>query len=66
MQCITFRGEKAKLTLWGDLAHYLSEDDIGNHKVLIITSMMVFSPRFKGKFCNMILDSLMNQTYLYK
>jgi hypothetical protein len=50
MQCITFRGEKAKLTLWGELAHYLSEDDIGNHKVLIITSTMVLSPRFKGKF----------------
>jgi hypothetical protein len=44
------RGEKAKLTLWGDLAHYLSEVVIGNHKVLIITSTMVLSPRFKGKF----------------
>jgi hypothetical protein len=47
---IVFSGEKAKLTLWGDLAHIFNEEDIGKQTVIIITSVMIQSPRFKGTF----------------
>lgn len=50
-----FRGEKAKITLWGELAHYLSEDVIGKHTVLIVTSTMVEASKFKGKLINFVI-----------
>jgi hypothetical protein len=43
-----FRGEKAKLTLWGELSHYLSEDFFGKQTVVIVTSTMVVSSKFQG------------------
>jgi len=36
-----FRDQKVKVTLWGDLAHSLSEDVISKHTVVIVTSTMV-------------------------
>ena len=47
---LIFSGEKAKLTLWGELAHYFNEDVTGKHTVVIVTSTMILSPRFKGNF----------------
>ena len=47
---ILFSGERAKVTLWGDLAHYFSEDVVGKKTVVIVTSIMVLIPRFKGNF----------------
>jgi hypothetical protein len=47
---IFFNGEKAKLPLWGDLAHIFNDEDIGKQTVIIITSVMIQSPRFKGTF----------------
>jgi hypothetical protein len=35
------RDHKIRITLWGELAHFLSEDVIGKHTVLIVTSTMV-------------------------
>ncbi|KAF0910071.1 hypothetical protein E2562_001307, partial [Oryza meyeriana var. granulata] len=34
-------GDKIKLTLWGQLAHFLSEDIISNQTVVIVTSTTV-------------------------
>ena len=36
-----FRDQKVKITLWGYLAPSLSEDVIGKHTVVIVTSTMV-------------------------
>jgi hypothetical protein len=47
---IVFSCEKAKLTLWGDLVHIFNEEDIGKQTVIILTSVMIQSPRFKGTF----------------
>ncbi|CAL5020152.1 unnamed protein product [Urochloa decumbens] len=33
--------QKVRITLWGDLAHSLSEDVVGKHTVLIVTTTMV-------------------------
>jgi hypothetical protein len=40
----------AKITLWGDLAHVLTEKVIGKRTTVVVTSTMVISPRYKGKF----------------
>ncbi|CAN6232609.1 unnamed protein product [Urochloa humidicola] len=41
IELLISRDHKVKLTLWGDLAHSLSEDVIGKHTVVIVTSVMV-------------------------
>jgi hypothetical protein len=43
-------GEKAKLTLWGDVAHIFNDENIEKQTVIIITLIMIQSPRFKGTF----------------
>ena len=43
-----FSGEKIRVILWGDLAHYISEDLTENHRVIIITSTMVESFKFQA------------------
>jgi hypothetical protein len=49
------RGEKAKITLWGDLAHVLTEKVIGKPTTVVVTSTMVISPRYKGKFIFIVI-----------
>jgi hypothetical protein len=44
------RGEKAKITLWGDLAHVLTEKVIEKHTNVVVMSAMVISPWYKSKF----------------
>jgi hypothetical protein len=44
------RGEKAKITLWGDLAHAITEKVIRNPTVIVVISIMVIGPQYKGKF----------------
>jgi hypothetical protein len=36
-----YRGDKIRLTLWGQLARFFSEDVIGNQTVVIVTSTTV-------------------------
>jgi hypothetical protein len=43
-------GKKAKLTLWGDLTHIFNDEDIEKQVVIILTSVMIQSPRFKDTF----------------
>lgn len=43
-----FSGEKVRVTLWGELAHYISEDLTENQTVIIVTSTMVESFKFQG------------------
>ena len=43
-----FSGEKVRITLWGELAHYISEDLTENQTVIIATSTMVESLKFQG------------------
>ena len=39
-----FSGEKVRVTIWGELAHYyISEDLTENHTIIIATSTMVES-----------------------
>jgi hypothetical protein len=35
------RGEKAKITLWGDLAHVLTEKVIGKCTTVVVTSTII-------------------------
>jgi hypothetical protein len=44
------RGEKAKITLCGYLAHAIPEKVIENPPVIVVTSTMVIGPQYKGKF----------------
>jgi hypothetical protein len=41
----------AKITLWGELAHFINENVIGKATTIVVTSTMVVSPQFKGKLC---------------
>jgi hypothetical protein len=50
---IYFSSEKARMTLWWDLAHFFNEDSIGKQTFIILTSVMIQSPRFKGTFFNL-------------
>ena len=43
-----FSGEKVRVTLWGELAHYISEDLTENQTVIIVTSTMVESFKIQG------------------
>ena len=43
-----FGCEKVRVTLWGELAHYISEDLTENQTVIIATSTMVESFKFQG------------------
>ena len=43
-----FSGEKVRITLWGEIAHYISEDLTKNQTVIIAISTMVESFKFKG------------------
>jgi hypothetical protein len=38
------------LTLWGDLTHIFNDEDIEKQVVIILTSVMIQSPRFKDTF----------------
>jgi hypothetical protein len=40
--------KKVKITLWAELAHYLSEDVTRKHTVVIITSTLVVNSKFQG------------------
>ena len=60
-----FRGEKVKLTLWGDLAHYLNEDIIGKPTTVIVTSTMVVSSKFKVKLLFVLLYYVPNNRNVY-
>ena len=43
-----FSGEKVRVTLWGELAHYISEDLIEIHTIIIAALMMDESFKFQG------------------
>ncbi|KAG2572513.1 hypothetical protein PVAP13_7KG183400 [Panicum virgatum] len=43
IELLLFDGEKVRVTLWGELAHYISEDLNENQTVIIVTSTMVES-----------------------
>ena len=43
-----FGCEKVRVTLWGELAHYISEDLTENQTVIIATSTMVESFKLQG------------------
>jgi hypothetical protein len=43
------RGIMARITLWGELAHFINENVIGKATTIVVTSTMVVSPQFKGK-----------------
>jgi hypothetical protein len=49
IQCYC-RGCKVKMTLWGDLAHFVNETIIGKPMTIVVTSTMVNNPQYKGKF----------------
>jgi hypothetical protein len=42
------RGIVARITLWGELAHFINENVIGKATTIVVTSTMVVSPQFKG------------------
>ncbi|XP_062190230.1 replication protein A 70 kDa DNA-binding subunit B-like isoform X2 [Phragmites australis] len=48
IELLLLEGEKIRITLWGKLAHYLNEDVIGKHTVVIVTSTMVETSMFKS------------------
>jgi hypothetical protein len=39
-----------KITLWGDLAHFVTEELIEKPTTIVVTSVLVMSPQYKGEF----------------
>lgn len=60
----SLRDHTVKITLWGDLAHSLSEDVVGKHTVIIVTSTMVEG--LQGKFWKLKTPCRSIQIYVIK
>jgi hypothetical protein len=59
------KGSKVKITLWGEQAHFLNKDVIAKPTTIVVTSTVVISSQYQGKFIifcmiNLIMIPLIN------
>jgi hypothetical protein len=64
------RGCKVKITLQGEQAHFLNEDVIGKCTSIVVTSTMVISSQYQGKFIivcmiHLMMIQLINVCYVF-
>jgi hypothetical protein len=56
------KGSKVKITLWGEQAHFLNKYVIAKPTTIVVTSTVVISSQYQGKFIIFLYDKFNNDT----